>query len=109
MLYVAAKSSCLQRFSCSTQETIFVADGNHDYRTQCAISGEPLIQSMVPTTEEEAQGYEFEAPIPLVKVLVGDLEHRNVYDVSHVSSWFQVTLSCFFFFSFGDSTTKNES
>jgi hypothetical protein len=71
----------LQRFSQFTQETIFVADGNHDYRTQCAISGEPLIQSMEPTNEEEAQGYEFEAPLPLVKLLVGDLQHRKVYDV----------------------------
>jgi hypothetical protein len=39
---------------------------------------------MVPTDEEEAQGYEFEAPTPLVKVLVGDPEHRKVYDVSDV-------------------------
>lgn len=45
---------------------------------------------MVPTNEEEAQGYEFEAPTPLVKLLVGDLEHRQVYDVSCVSSLFRL-------------------
>lgn len=86
----------LQRSSYSIQETIFVADGNHDYRTECAISGEPLIQSMVPIDEEE-QGYEFEVPTPLVKVLVGDLKHRKVYDVSHLSSFLQLTLDhlCF--------------
>ncbi|KAF8812123.1 amidase [Phlegmacium glaucopus] len=61
-------------------ETIFVADGNHDYQTECAISGEPLIQSMVPTNDE-AESHEFEAPIPFVKVLVGDPEHRKAYDL----------------------------
>ncbi|KAF8196067.1 general amidase, partial [Pholiota molesta] len=64
-------------------ETIFVADGNHDYLTECAKSGEPLIRSMVPSHEEEvAEGYEFEPPYPFVKVLVGDdPEHLNAYDL----------------------------
>ncbi|KAF8156034.1 general amidase [Crassisporium funariophilum] len=86
-------------------ETIFVADGNHDYRTQCAISGEPLIQTMVPAEDEdEAQGYEFEAPYPYVKALVGDPpEHRRAYDLwklhdekrelrkSHLDHWERTT------------------
>ncbi|KAF9563083.1 amidase [Agrocybe pediades] len=64
-------------------ETIFVADGNHDYKTECAKSGEPLITTMVPTKEEEvAEGYEYEPQYPFVKTLVGDPpEHRNAYEL----------------------------
>ncbi|KAF9479766.1 amidase [Pholiota conissans] len=64
-------------------ETIFVADGNHDYDTDCAKSGEPLIQSMVPSLEEEvAEGYKFEPPHPFVKKLVGDNPaHLRAYDL----------------------------
>lgn len=61
-----------------------MADGNHDYKTECEKSGEPLIQTMVPSEEEEAaEGYEFEAPYPFVKALVGDPPiHMSAYEVS---------------------------
>ncbi|KAF5311010.1 hypothetical protein D9619_007734 [Psilocybe cf. subviscida] len=64
-------------------ETIFVADGNHDYNTECAKSGEPLITTMVPSAEEEvAKGYTHEPPWPFVKDLVGHPpHHRNVYEL----------------------------
>lgn len=63
------------------QESIFAADGNHDYKTECAKSGEPLIKTMVPSHEEDvASGYE--APVSLVKTFLGDPpEHINAYDV----------------------------
>lgn len=62
------------------------------------------------TNEEEAQGYEFEAPLPLVKLLVGDLQHRKVYDVSQgLFLGFKLHLNGCFCFSFGNSTTKNEN
>ncbi|KAF9461703.1 general amidase [Collybia nuda] len=56
-------------------ETIFVADGGHDYRAQCELSGEPVIQTMAP--EEEA--HESELSEPFVKYLVGEPEHRSAY------------------------------
>lgn len=38
---------------------------------------------MIPLDFDEPQGYEYEAPLPLVKTLVGDPpEHLNAYDVS---------------------------
>lgn len=76
---------CLMQSS-TLQETIFVADGNHDYTTECAKSGEPLIRTMVPSEEEEAaEGYEFEPPYPFVKALVGDPpEHVKAYEVCNV-------------------------
>ncbi|KJA17602.1 hypothetical protein HYPSUDRAFT_46228 [Hypholoma sublateritium FD-334 SS-4] len=63
-------------------ETIFVADGNHDYTTECAKSGEPLIRTMAPSEEEEvAEGYAFEPPAPFVKALVGAPAHHRAYDL----------------------------
>ncbi|KDR80683.1 hypothetical protein GALMADRAFT_60825 [Galerina marginata CBS 339.88] len=73
-------------------ESIFVADGNHDYRTECAKSGEPLIETMVPSVEEEtAEGYEFEPPHPFVKTLVGELwrlhDEKRELRKSHLDHW----------------------
>ncbi|KAH9479411.1 Acetamidase [Psilocybe cubensis] len=87
-------------------ETIFVADGSHDYMTECEKSGEPLIRTMVPSEDEEAAvGYEFEPPYPFVKALVGDSpEHLKAYELwklheekrelrkSHLDHW-QSTVS----------------
>ncbi|KAF9528397.1 general amidase [Crepidotus variabilis] len=63
-------------------ETIFVADGGHDYLTECAKSGEPLITTMVPSEEEDiAEGYEYHAPTPYVKMLVGEPKHHEAYEL----------------------------
>lgn len=62
------------------KETIFVADGGHDYRAQCELSGEPVITTMAP--EEDA--HESELSEPFVKSLVGEPEHRSAYDVRPV-------------------------
>lgn len=58
-------------------ETIYAADGGHDLRVQCELSGEPLIQTMSPT--EDAH------PTPLSErlnqTLVGEPVHRSAYDL----------------------------
>ncbi|PPR01516.1 hypothetical protein CVT24_001886 [Panaeolus cyanescens] len=64
-------------------ETIFVADGNHDYASECAKTGEPLITTMAPSEEElEAKTYEFSPPYPYAKHLVGDPpKHLSAYEL----------------------------
>ncbi|KAG6864321.1 hypothetical protein C0991_010477 [Blastosporella zonata] len=59
------------------QETIFVADGGHDYRTQCELSGEPLIETMLPTTDPHPSTL----GEPFVKTLVGEASHLSAYDL----------------------------
>ncbi|KAF8878736.1 hypothetical protein BD779DRAFT_1676723 [Infundibulicybe gibba] len=61
-------------------ETIFAADGGHDYRTQCELSGEPLIRTMSPTTD----AHESESALdqPLAQSLIGDPSHRSAYEVA---------------------------
>ncbi|KAG6818672.1 hypothetical protein H0H93_002931 [Arthromyces matolae] len=78
-------------------ETIFVADGGHDYRTQCELSGEPLITSMLPENETHPSGL----TEPFVKTLIGEEVHRTAYDLwqlhkekrnlrkSHLDHWEQ--------------------
>jgi hypothetical protein len=61
-----------------SQETIFVADGGHDYRIECNKSGEPLIQTMVPTTD----AHESALDEPFVESLVGPPYSRTAYEVS---------------------------
>ncbi|PPQ76253.1 hypothetical protein CVT26_008288 [Gymnopilus dilepis] len=87
-------------------ESIFAADGNHDYKAECAKSGEPLIKSMVPSHDEEvAAGYEYEPPMSMVKTFLGDPpEHVSAYELfklheekrelrkSHLDHW-QKTVS----------------
>ncbi|KAF8996912.1 amidase signature domain-containing protein [Cyathus striatus] len=63
-------------------ETIFIADGGEDYKTQCARSGEPLITTMIPAKEEGVHEYEHPPHKPFVKHLVGDPpEHRSTYEL----------------------------
>ncbi|KAJ3501673.1 hypothetical protein NLJ89_g9232 [Agrocybe chaxingu] len=64
-------------------ELIFAADGNHDYLSECAKSGEPLITTMVPSEEEEAsEGYAYEPPYMLCRDLAGHPPvHRNAYEL----------------------------
>ncbi|KAJ7644233.1 general amidase [Roridomyces roridus] len=80
-------------------ETIFAADGGHDYRQQTQ-GVEPLIQTMSPSTTSHASALDG----PLVKSLVGELYHREAYDLwqlhtekrelrkSHLDHW-QATVS----------------
>ncbi|KAJ7781812.1 general amidase [Mycena maculata] len=80
-------------------ETIFAADGGHDYRSQCE-GVEPLIQTMSPSTDSHENALDE----PLVKSLVGDLYHRTAHEVwqlhtekrglrkSHLDHW-QATVS----------------
>ncbi|KAG5641538.1 hypothetical protein DXG03_004797 [Asterophora parasitica] len=58
-------------------ETIFVADGGHDYREQCALSGEPVIETMVPPND----AYPSQLSEPFVKTLVGEASHLSAYDL----------------------------
>ncbi|KAJ7259576.1 general amidase [Mycena haematopus] len=57
-------------------ETIFAADGGHDYRQQCD-GFEPLIQTMSPSTDK----HEFALDEPLVKGLVGEPYHRTAHEL----------------------------
>ncbi|KAF5369049.1 hypothetical protein D9758_002948 [Tetrapyrgos nigripes] len=81
-------------------ETIFAADGGDDYRIQCELSGEPVIQTMSP--QEDA--HESVMDEPLVKSLVGKPYHRSALELwqlhkekrdlrkSHLDYW-QATVS----------------
>ncbi|KAJ3880439.1 general amidase [Lentinula edodes] len=81
-------------------ETIFVADGGEDYRVSCELSGEPLIQSMLP----DEGAHETALEEPYVKRLVGPPYHRNTYELwnlhkekrelrkSHLDHW-EATIS----------------
>ncbi|KAG6879472.1 hypothetical protein C0992_002358 [Termitomyces sp. T32_za158] len=53
------------------------ADGGHDYRVQCELSGEPLITTMIPEDETHPTGLSE----PFVKTLVGEASHLSAYDV----------------------------
>ncbi|KAJ6559048.1 general amidase [Mycena vulgaris] len=57
-------------------ETIFAADGGHDYRQQCE-GVEPLIQTMSPSTDSHENALDE----PLVKGLVGEPYHRSAYEL----------------------------
>jgi amidase len=59
------------------QETIFVADGGQDYRTECAKSGEPLLESMRIPGEPYPEALE----LPLVHMLQGNPYGRSAYEV----------------------------
>ncbi|KAJ3726656.1 general amidase [Lentinula raphanica] len=58
-------------------ETIFVADGGEDYRVSCALSGEPLIETMLP----DEGAHETTLEEPYVKRLVGPPQHRTTYEL----------------------------
>ncbi|KAJ3728072.1 general amidase [Lentinula guzmanii] len=58
-------------------ETIFVADGGEDYRVSCALSGEPLIMTMLP----DEGAHETTLDEPYVKRLVGPPYHRTTYEL----------------------------
>ncbi|THH27944.1 hypothetical protein EUX98_g6243 [Antrodiella citrinella] len=52
-------------------------DGGHDYRTECARIGEPLIETMLPN--EDAHDYPLSQP--LAKMLVGEAQHVSAYEL----------------------------
>ncbi|TDL22290.1 general amidase [Rickenella mellea] len=58
-------------------ETIFVADGGEDYKTECAKSGEPLITTMRP------DGGDHELPLikPYAQTLVGKAFSRSAFQL----------------------------
>ncbi|KIP02574.1 hypothetical protein PHLGIDRAFT_130680 [Phlebiopsis gigantea 11061_1 CR5-6] len=58
-------------------ERIFAADEGHDYRTECAKSGEPLIMTMRP--DEDAHHYPLDQPF--CAVLRGDPVHLTAYEL----------------------------
>lgn len=58
-------------------ERIFNADGGHDFRADCELSGEPLIQTMSPT--EDAHEYALDQP--LAKTLVGEPVHISAFEL----------------------------
>ncbi|KAJ7367028.1 general amidase [Mycena albidolilacea] len=57
-------------------ETIFAADGGHDYRQQCE-GFEPLIQTMSPSTDKHENALDE----PLAKGLVGEPYHRTAHEL----------------------------
>ncbi|KAF8830610.1 hypothetical protein HHX47_DHR2000847 [Lentinula edodes] len=75
-------------------------DGGEDYRVSCELSGEPLIQSMLP----DEGAHETAIEEPYVKRLVGPPYHRNTYELwnlhkekrelrkSHLDHW-EATIS----------------
>ncbi|KII87664.1 hypothetical protein PLICRDRAFT_699214 [Plicaturopsis crispa FD-325 SS-3] len=81
-------------------ETIFVADGGHDYGLECRKSGEPLIETMLP----EVNAHPTALDKPLVKHLTGEPYARSAWELwqlqkekrelrkSHLDHW-QATVS----------------
>ena len=63
------------------QVSIFNADDGADYRAECALSGEPLIQTMSPTTD----AHEYALDEPLAKTIIGEPKHLSAYEVRHRS------------------------
>ena len=60
------------------QELIFNADEGTDYRTECALSGEPLMQTMSPDTD----AHEYALDEPFAKTIIGKpVRHITAYEV----------------------------
>ena len=57
--------------------SIFNADDGADYSAECALSGEPLIQTMSPTTD----AHEYALDEPLAKSIIGEIRHLSAYEV----------------------------
>lgn len=62
------------------QQRIFVADDAQDLLNDCALSGEPLIQSMSPETD----AHEYALDEPLIRTIVGERRHLSAYEVRRV-------------------------
>ncbi len=59
--------------------SIFNADDGADYRAECALSREPLIQTMSPTTD----AHKYALDEPLAKTIIGESKHLSAYEVRH--------------------------
>ncbi|OJT12867.1 Acetamidase [Trametes pubescens] len=58
-------------------QRIFVADDAQDLLNDCALSGEPLIQSMSPETD----AHEYALDEPLIRTIVGERRHLSAYEL----------------------------
>ncbi|TFY53149.1 hypothetical protein EVJ58_g9615 [Rhodofomes roseus] len=58
-------------------ERVFAADDAHDFLTECARSGEPLIQTMSPETD----AHEYALDEPFARTIVGERRHLSVYEL----------------------------
>ncbi|CCM03702.1 uncharacterized protein FIBRA_05848 [Fibroporia radiculosa] len=58
-------------------EGIFAADDGHDYLTACALSGEPLMQTMSPTTD----AHEYALDEPFARTIVGERRHLSAFEL----------------------------
>ncbi|KZT68822.1 amidase [Daedalea quercina L-15889] len=65
----------LELYECT--ERIFAADDAQDYLTECALSGEPLIQTMSPDTD----AHEYALDEPFARAIVGERRHLNAYEL----------------------------
>ncbi|TBU30787.1 general amidase [Dichomitus squalens] len=57
--------------------SILNADDGHDYHTDCALSGEPLIQTMSQTTD----AHKYALDEPLAKSILGETRHLSAYEL----------------------------
>ncbi|KAI0762463.1 amidase signature domain-containing protein [Fomes fomentarius] len=57
--------------------SIFNADDGADYLAECARSGEPLIQTMSPTTD----AHEYALDEPLARTIIGERRHLSAYEL----------------------------
>ena len=57
--------------------SIFNADDGTDYLADCALSGEPLIQTMSPDTD----AHEYALDQPLARTILGERRHLSAYEV----------------------------
>ncbi|PCH33164.1 general amidase [Wolfiporia cocos MD-104 SS10] len=58
-------------------ERIFAADDAQDYISECALSGEPLIQTMSPETD----AHKYALDEPFARTIVGERRHLSVYEL----------------------------
>ncbi|KAI0932940.1 hypothetical protein AcW1_000094 [Taiwanofungus camphoratus] len=58
-------------------ERIFAADDAHDFLTECARSGEPLLQSMRPADD----AHEYALDEPFCRTIVGERRHLTAYEL----------------------------
>lgn len=63
------------------QQRIFNADDGQDLLSDCALSGEPLIQTMSPETD----AHEYALDAPLMRTIIGERKHLTAYEVRLVS------------------------
>ncbi|KAI0638878.1 general amidase [Trametes polyzona] len=58
-------------------QAIFAADDGHDFLQDCALSGEPLIQTMSPDTD----AHKYALDEPMLRTIVGERRHLSAYEL----------------------------